>query len=81
MENIRDWCISRQLWWGHGSQHGTMKKVVVYVAESLEALHREQPETVGLSLRQDEDCLDTWFLHGSGHSRCLKVLVIRAMQS
>ncbi|MCW3089725.1 MAG: valine--tRNA ligase [Ferruginibacter sp.] len=61
MENIRDWCISRQLWWGHRIPAWYDEDGNVYVAESLEALHQKHPETVKLPLRQDEDCLDTWF--------------------
>ncbi|MEO5892889.1 MAG: valine--tRNA ligase [Ferruginibacter sp.] len=61
MENIRDWCISRQLWWGHRIPAWYDEDGTVYVAESLEALHRDHPETIKLPLRQDEDCLDTWF--------------------
>ena len=61
LENIKDWCISRQLWWGQQipawyDEHGN-----VYVAESLEELHISNPETVNLQLTQDEDVLDTWF--------------------
>jgi len=61
MENIRDWCISRQLWWGHRIPAWYDEDGNVYVAESLEALHKEQPDTAKLPLRQDDDCLDTWF--------------------
>ncbi|MCH8993751.1 MAG: valine--tRNA ligase [Chloroflexi bacterium] len=62
MENIRDWCISRQLWWGH--------RIPVWYCESCDATivpppEVEQPERCddcgGASLRQDEDTLDTWF--------------------
>ncbi len=63
MENIKDWCISRQLWWGHRipawyDQHGN-----VYVAASLEEA-KKQASSKGIVeavLSQDEDCLDTWF--------------------
>ncbi|MBC7888380.1 MAG: valine--tRNA ligase [Ferruginibacter sp.] len=61
MENIRDWCISRQLSWGHRIPAWYDEDGNVYVAESLEALHKDRPETSKLPLKQDEDCLDTWF--------------------
>ena len=61
MENIKDWCISRQLWWGHRIPAWYDADGNVYVAESLEKLHHLQPETLNLTLLQDEDCLDTWF--------------------
>ncbi len=61
MENIKDWCISRQLWWGHRIPAWYDETGNVYVAESIEALHNEKPETRNLELKQDEDCLDTWF--------------------
>ena len=57
MENIRDWCISRQLWWGH--------RIPAYYCEScgktiVKMGHPVECECGG-KLRQDEDCLDTWF--------------------
>jgi len=60
MENIRDWCISRQLWWGHRIPVWYCKNCNKYVVSSNE------PETPcvkchGTSFRQDEDVLDTWF--------------------
>ena len=61
MENIKDWCISRQLWWGHRIPAWYDTDGKVYVAESLEAVHQQYPETRNQTLRQDEDCLDTWF--------------------
>ena len=61
MENIKDWCISRQLWWGQRIPAWYDEKGNVYVAKSLEELHKEKPETKKLELTQDEDCLDTWF--------------------
>lgn len=62
MTNIKDWCISRQLWWGHRipawyDEQGTL----IGVARNLEELHNQKPETKNQQLRQDEDCLDTWF--------------------
>ena len=58
MENIRDWCISRQLWWGH--------RIPAYYCDTCghTMVAREQPcacEQCGGALRQDEDVLDTWF--------------------
>ena len=61
MDNIKDWCISRQLWWGQQIPAWYDEEGNFYVAESLEALHNSQPETRNLQLTQDEDCLDTWF--------------------
>ena len=61
MDNIKDWCISRQLWWGQQIPAWYDEEGNFYVAESLDALHNSQPETRNLKLTQDEDCLDTWF--------------------
>jgi valyl-tRNA synthetase len=61
MENIKDWCISRQLWWGQQIPAWYDETGNVYVAENIEALHNSKPETRNLKLTQDEDCLDTWF--------------------
>lgn len=61
LENIKDWCISRQLWWGQRIPAWYDEQGNYYVAENLEALHNSRPETRNLQLTQDEDVLDTWF--------------------
>lgn len=67
MENIKDWCISRQLWWGHRIPAYFLPEggyvVAATDAEALE-LAKEKTGNAALTmadLRQDEDCLDTWF--------------------
>jgi valyl-tRNA synthetase len=68
MENIKDWCISRQLWWGHRIPawfiRGTSEFVVAKTLPVALGLAREKTGNmalVGDDLRQDEDVLDTWF--------------------
>lgn len=58
LENIRDWCISRQLWWGH--------RIPAYYCECGEVVISEHapdvcPKCGGTNFKQDEDSLDTWF--------------------
>ena len=61
LENVKDWCISRQLWWGQQIPAWYDENGNMYVAESVEELHNQKPETRNLVLKQDEDVLDTWF--------------------
>jgi len=65
MENIRDWNISRQLWWGHQIPAYYLPDGSYIVAESpdkaLQLAQEKQPALALEDLRQDEDCLDTWF--------------------
>ncbi|HMM44984.1 MAG TPA: valine--tRNA ligase [Candidatus Macondimonas sp.] len=61
LENIQDWCISRQIWWGHRIPAWYDENGTVYVGHSeaeVRARHGIAPDQV---LRQDEDVLDTWF--------------------
>ncbi|MCC6506287.1 MAG: valine--tRNA ligase, partial [Aquimonas sp.] len=62
MENIQDWCISRQLWWGHRIPAWYDESGRVYVARNEDEA-RAQANTAGCggSLRQDSDVLETWF--------------------
>ena len=59
MENIEDWCISRQIWWGHRIPAWYDKEGNYYVADSLEEAQIQAG--IGVKLTQDEDVLDTWF--------------------
>ena len=66
LENIQDWCISRQLWWGHRipayyyNEQGDF--VVAETREkALELAQQKDPNVKDADLRQDEDALDTWF--------------------
>lgn len=62
LENIRDWCVSRQLWWGH--------QIPAYYCQGCreiivaEETPRECPKCKSSSIKQDEDVLDTWFSSG-----------------
>ncbi|MEG2163493.1 MAG: valine--tRNA ligase [Bacteroidales bacterium] len=67
MENIKDWCISRQLWWGHRIPAYFLPQGGFVVAQTPEeALEKARQKSGNAELkfsdlRQDEDCLDTWF--------------------
>ena len=60
MNDIQDWCISRQLWWGHRIPAWFDKDNNLYVGESEKAV-REKYNLDNIELKQDEDVLDTWF--------------------
>lgn len=61
MENVDDWCISRQLWWGHRIPAWYDEKGNVYVARNEEEARKLNNLGTDVKLRQDEDVLDTWF--------------------
>ena len=66
LENIQDWCISRQLWWGHRIPAYYFNKEGDFVVaenreKALELAKLKNPTVTDADLRQDEDALDTWF--------------------
>ena len=65
MENVKDWCVSRQLWWGHRIPAYYLPSGSYVVAstkeEALKLAQKQDPSLKSEDLRQDEDCLDTWF--------------------
>ncbi len=66
IDNIKDWCISRQLWWGQQipawyDESGNLVAVAKTEAEAMEVLKARGQEPIANSLKQDEDVLDTWF--------------------
>ncbi len=66
LENIRDWCISRQLWWGHRIPVWYAPDGSIFCAHNEEEAYREAYKKLGedITLTQDEDVLDTWFSSG-----------------
>ena len=64
MRDIQDWCISRQLWWGHRIPAWYDESGKVYVGRNEEEVRKENRLDATVALRQDEDVLDTWFSSG-----------------
>jgi valyl-tRNA synthetase len=64
MHNIEDWCVSRQLWWGHRIPAWYDDTGDIYVARSERAARDKYGLPDNLPLRQDDDVLDTWFSSG-----------------
>ena len=66
IDNIKDWCISRQLWWGQRipawyDEKGNLVAVAKTESEALDILKAKGQEQTANSLKQDDDVLDTWF--------------------
>ena len=61
LENIQDWCISRQLWWGHRIPAWYDNEGNVYVGENESEVREKNNIKNSIALTQDEDVLDTWF--------------------
>ncbi|PHM71896.1 valine--tRNA ligase [Xenorhabdus kozodoii] len=64
MRDIQDWCISRQLWWGHRIPAWYDAQGNVYVGRDEDEVRRENNLNADIILTQDEDVLDTWFSSG-----------------
>lgn len=64
MRDLQDWCISRQLWWGHRIPAWYDAEGNVYVARSEEEAREKHGLSADIALTQDEDVLDTWFSSG-----------------
>jgi valyl-tRNA synthetase len=64
MRDLQDWCISRQLWWGHRIPAWYDAEGNVYVARSEEEAREKHGLAADVTLTQDEDVLDTWFSSG-----------------
>ncbi|MEK5759894.1 valine--tRNA ligase [Acinetobacter variabilis] len=64
MNNIQDWCISRQLWWGHRIPAWYDAEGNVYVGRNEEEVRAKHNIAADVELNQDEDVLDTWFSSG-----------------
>lgn len=61
LENIQDWCLSRQLWWGHRIPAWYDESGAIYVGESEQHIRAENKLADSVKLEQDPDVLDTWF--------------------
>lgn len=64
LDNIEDWCISRQIWWGHRIPAWYDNNGNVYVAQSESEVRKKYNLADDVTLNQDEDVLDTWFSSG-----------------
>ncbi len=64
MRNIQDWCISRQIWWGHRIPAWYDDKGNIYVGRTEQFIREQHHLPADYPLKQDEDVLDTWFSSG-----------------
>jgi len=64
MRNIKDWCISRQIWWGHRIPAWYDDLGNIYVGRSEQAIREQHQLSADYPLKQDDDVLDTWFSSG-----------------
>jgi len=74
MYNIQDWCISRQLWWGHRIPAWYDDDGKVYVGQSEQDVRSDHKLGEEIALRQDEDVLDTWFSSAGKDRRVERLL-------
>jgi valyl-tRNA synthetase len=61
MRNIKDWCVSRQIWWGHRIPAWYDPQGNVYVGRNEEEIRAKHKIAAGVKLKQEDDVLDTWF--------------------
>lgn len=61
LDNIHDWCISRQLWWGHRIPAWYDNQGNIFVGKDEDSVRRQHKLATDVSLKQEEDVLDTWF--------------------
>ncbi len=61
MENLQDWCISRQLWWGHRIPAWYDDQGQIYVGRNEDEVRQRHQLDASIALRQDDDVLETWF--------------------
>lgn len=61
MENIQDWCISRQIWWGHRIPIWSDKKGNLYLGKTKKDVYENYSLSISTDIKQEDDVLDTWF--------------------
>jgi valyl-tRNA synthetase len=85
IENIRDWNISRQLWWGHRIPAWYDEQGKIWVGENFEEVSQqylvENPDKKDINLKQDEDVLDTWFSAWKAQEMGFKLIPIQEVST